>query len=178
MVKKNKAVFLDRDGVLVKGSILKRKLYAARSFENFYLYPKTRKNLLILKKLGYKLIIITNQPDVGKNLISKKTINKMNNYLYEELPIDKIYVCAHSQNLNCKCRKPKTYFFKTAIKNYKIDPKISFMVGDRKTDILAGNNIGCKTIFINRSYLEEKPSSSDRIVRSFSEAVNFIYKFK
>jgi D-glycero-D-manno-heptose 1,7-bisphosphate phosphatase len=102
----------------------------------------------------------------------------MNNYLYEELPIDKIYVCVHSQNLNCKCRKPKTYFFKTAIKNYKIDPKISFMVGDRKTDILAGNNIGCKTIFINRSYLEDKPSSSDRIVRSFSEAVNFIYKFK
>lgn len=178
MVKKTKAVFLDRDGVLVKGFILNRKLYAVRNFEDFYLYPKTRENLLKLKKLGYLLIIITNQPDVGKNLISKKTISQMNKFLYESLPIDKIYTCIHNQSSNCKCRKPKTHFFETAIKNYKINPEMSFMVGDRKYDILAGNKIGCKTIFINRNYLEDKPLTHDRAARSFSEAVNLIDKFK
>ena len=116
MVKAVKAVFLDRDGVIVRGKIIKKKLYAPKSLKSFFFYPKVVENLFFLKTLGFKLFIITNQPDLANNKISLETLNQMNEILKKKLPISQIYMCTHSQKANCICRKPKTYLIKKAAK--------------------------------------------------------------
>ena len=75
MVKLNKAIFLDRDGVVVRSIIINKKGYAPRTLDEFKILPLSQKYCKILKKKNFKLILVTNQPDVEKGLISKKILN-------------------------------------------------------------------------------------------------------
>ena len=77
MVNINKAVFLDRDGVLVKSIVKKGKAHAPIKFKDFIIYKDSEKCIKKLNSLGFMTIVVTNQPDVGKKLISKDTLNKM-----------------------------------------------------------------------------------------------------
>ena len=76
-----KAIFLDRDGVLNKPNIIENKPYAPRSFKDFILYPDIKNIVSNLKQLTYKLIVVTNQKDVGEGITSRKILNKMHSYL-------------------------------------------------------------------------------------------------
>jgi D-glycero-D-manno-heptose 1,7-bisphosphate phosphatase len=174
VVESSKAVFLDRDGVIVRGKIINNKLYAPRDINLFYFYPKVLNNLNNLKKLGFKLFIITNQPDLGNNKISLETLSKMHNLIINNLPIDKIYMCTHSQKANCKCRKPKPYLIKKASKENNIDLSKSYLIGDRWSDIKAGFDSGCRNIFINRHYKEKQPREQIKTVYSLAGAVRYI----
>lgn len=174
MVKAVKAVFLDRDGVIVRGKIIKKKLYAPKSLKSFFFYPKVVENLFFLKTLGFKLFIITNQPDLANNKISLETLNQMNEILKKKLPISQIYMCTHSQKANCICRKPKTYLIKKAAKDNHIHLNKSYLIGDRWSDIKAGNDAGCKTIFIDRKYNENYPTEQIKTVYSLSGAVKYM----
>ena len=89
------------------------------------------------------------------------SINKRPWYKIIHDYVDEIYTCYHSQSENCKCRKPKNYFFKEASRKYDIDFENSYMIGDRKSDIDAGNSVNCKTIFIDRSYSEIQPNNQN-----------------
>ena len=104
MVKYSKAVFLDRDGVINRPIIYKHKPYSPRLIKDFKLIKNVKKAIKILKFKGYKVIIITNQPDAKLNSkIKIISINKTKNIL----KIDKIYSCFHNDQDNCQCRKPK-----------------------------------------------------------------------
>jgi D-glycero-D-manno-heptose 1,7-bisphosphate phosphatase len=176
MVSYNKAIFLDRDGVLVKSFIRKRKSFAPTKLKDFRIYKESKKCVKKLNSLGFKIFVITNQPDVGKKLISKNTLNKMHNHLKKQIEIDKIYTCTHTQEQKCMCRKPKTAMVLKAAKVYKINLKKSYMIGDRSSDILCGNKAGCKTIFINRNYKEKKPITQIASVKNLKEATKCIIR--
>ena len=173
MVKNKNALFLDRDGVIVKQFTIKGKSYPPRNFNDFRIYPYVRERLFELKK-KYLIFIITNQPDVKKGLIDKEELNQMHNFLMENLPIKNIYTCLHLKNDFCKCRKPSPYFVYKAKKKYDIDLSKSYFIGDRESDIKAGNKAGCKTIFIDRNYLENKPQNYLKKFYSFNKAAKFI----
>ena len=103
------------------------------------------------------IIIVTNQPDISRGKLSLEDFNKMTKKIFKILQVDDLFFCPHTQEINCGCRKPKIELFNKAIKKYNIDLKKSYMIGDRRSDIEAGELIKCKTIFIDRNYAEKKP---------------------
>jgi D-glycero-D-manno-heptose 1,7-bisphosphate phosphatase len=174
MVNSNKAVFLDRDGVLVKSFVKKGKAYAPIRFKDFKIYKDSEKCIKKLKSHGFMTIVVTNQPDVGKKLISEETLRKMHTLLKKKTKISKIYTCIHTSEQKCKCRKPMSGMLIEAAKVDQINLKKSYMIGDRSMDILCGSRVGCKTIFINRNYKEKKPTKQIASVRNLMEATKCI----
>ncbi len=167
-----KAVFLDRDGVLNKTKVINGKPFAPKKMKDFIFLPKVVDSVRDLKKAGFVLIVVTNQPDVGNGLVEKNIINLMNKKLIESLEIDGVKVCFHSQDDNCACRKPKPGMIFEAASEFNLDLKNSYMVGDRKSDVEAGKTAGCNTVFIDCGYCEsEKSYRADYIVNSLPEAV-------
>ena len=140
-----KAVILDRDGTLNEDPGYVHKI------DDFKLIPKTIEALKLLK--DFKLFIITNQAGIGKGIYSETDFLKFNNHLINELKkngikIEKTYYCKHSSNENCDCRKPSIKYIKEIEKEYNIDLKNSYVIGDKPSDIEMGNKAGCKTIFV------------------------------
>ena len=174
----NKAVFLDRDGVINKPIIIDGKGYAPQLLKDFKIFPKVKSDVKKLKNKGFKVFVITNQPDIGNKLLKKKTLNEMHSLLKAKVSIDKIYCCSHTRNDRCKCRKPKPGMIIKASNESKINLKESYMVGDRKIDIDAGLKAGCKTIFVNNNYYEKRPTKQEKTVKSLHAAVKYILKIK
>ncbi len=104
---KNKAVFLDRDGVLNKAIVRDGKPYPPASLAEFEFIPHVKDVLPQLKSAGYLLIVVTNQPDVGRGTQHKSVVEEMHDLLKRKLPLDAIYVCYHGYDGECECRKPK-----------------------------------------------------------------------
>ena len=173
-----KAIFLDRDGVINK-VIIKRGLpFAPLSFDLLEILPSIKESILRLKKLNFVCLVVTNQPDVSRKKIEKKTVIKMNNYLKDEIKLDDIFVCYHDDHDNCKCRKPKPGLLLEASKKWDIDLKKSYMIGDRWKDIEAGRCVGCKTIFIDYNYKEAKPKHPNFTTDSLFSSVHIIEKLQ
>jgi D-glycero-D-manno-heptose 1,7-bisphosphate phosphatase len=171
----NKAVFLDRDGVINKPIIINGKPYPPKNFKEFAIFPRVNKALTLLKEAGYLLIIVTNQPDVGDKKQKKEIVEELHNFILKKLPIDHIETCF---DRNSDCYKPKAgMFYNTAVK-YNIDCQNSFMVGDRWVDIEAGRSAGCRTLFIDHGYSEALRSQPDIIVSSLYNASQEILKFQ
>jgi len=175
MVRK-RAIFLDRDGVLNIPKIYKNKSYAPLKYENFRLYPYVKKFCKILKK-NFLIIVVTNQPDVKKGTLKVSELRKMHNKLFKQIQYDDLFYCT-SITTRSKFKKPNTGMFLKAIKKFQIDPNISYIIGDRWSDIEAGNKVGCKTIYIDRNYDEKKPYKFTFKAKSFSVASKYILNDK
>ena len=174
-----RAIFLDRDGVLVEPIFKNGRSYAARNLKNFKIYSYAKSELKKLRELGFKLIVVTNQPDIGNNKMDIKILYRMNYILKKKLLLDCIYFCKHSKKDNCQCRKPEILNFLKAKRKFKIDFSKSFVIGDRKSDIDAGNKIKCKTIFIDRNYSNDPvPKNYNYICKNLKEAVYLISQNK
>ena len=171
-----KAIFLDRDGVINKTFIKNSLQISPPSFDLLEILPGVKESILRLKKLNFVCLVVTNQPDVSRGKIEKKTIIKMNNYLKDEIKLDDIFVCYHDDHDKCKCRKPKPGLLLDASKKWDINLKKSYMIGDRWRDIEAGKSVGCKTIFIDYDYKETKPKNPDFTTDSLLNAVHLIEK--
>ena len=171
---RSKVVFLDRDGVLNSTSVENGKPYAPTHYKDFHLFEETLPATVALKKAGFLLVVVTNQPDVGNGVTNCSEVKKMNEHLIEVLPIDKVKVCFHSQTDDCHCRKPRPGLLLETIKEYNIDPHRSFMIGDRWSDVLAGNAVNCSTIFLERGYSEHEEFSADYLCRNLTEAATYI----
>ena len=168
------AVFLDRDGVLSRTTVFNRKSYAPRNLEDFKLLPNAINSVRRLKHFGFKVIVVTNQPDIGNGLVTAEIVEAMHNKLYRRTMVDDIFICAHRQDEGCQCRKPNPGMLIEASLKHSIDLTKSFMVGDRASDIEAGQRAGCRTVFINRHYNEPHPIGANANVGSLQSAVNFI----
>jgi len=171
-----KAVFLDRDGVLSKTSIKNGKSFAVKKLKDFKLFYRSKESVQKLKSAGFMVIVVTNQPDVGKKLISKTTLKKMHYKLKKNTKVDAIYTCTHIQAAKCYCRKPKPGMILNAAKKYNINLKQSFMVGDRSSDILAARKAKCRSIFLDKKYLEKKPKGQEATFYNLIQATNYILK--
>lgn len=179
---KNKAVFLDRDGVinpLVYN--IETKEYESPNFpEDFSIYPFVLKSLQTLKKAGFKIFVVSNQPSAAKgktSIANIKAVEKLletfsveNNNL-----VDGFYYCHHHPEAVilkyrkiCGCRKPKTLFPKRAVKKYGLNIKRCFFVGDQDSDIECGRAMGFYTVKIKNKHSANKSLK----VKADSEAAN------
>ena len=173
MVKKNSIVFLDRDGVVVESLIKNKKGYAPINLKQFKILPDASKLCALIKKAGYKIIIITNQPDVGNGKIKKRDINKMHSILKKEIQYDDLYMSI-SHSPKSYYRKPNPGLLRLAEKKYNVDFSSSFFIGDRKSDIECADKVNCPSIFIDLGYKESKPKSQIKSVRNLKEGVKLI----
>jgi D-sedoheptulose 7-phosphate isomerase len=177
MSSSKKAVFLDRDGVLNRSFIRDGIPFAPTTIEEFEILPGVPAALRDLRNHGYKLIVVTNQPDIARGKQSPQTLEAINQTLRSQLPLDDILVCLHTDDDHCDCRKPKPGMFLQAARRHNIDLANSFMVGDRWRDIEAGYNAGCKTILIDYGYSERPPERApDMRVSSLREAADWIIR--
>jgi len=170
----NRAIFLDRDGVINAGVMRAGKPYPPDCFEEFNLLPGVASAMNALHEAGFKLIVVTNQPDVRTGKQRQDVVEKMHRALLDELPIDDIGVCYHINEDQCSCRKPKPGMLFAAAEKWNIDLSISFMVGDRWRDVEAGRAAGCRTVFIDYKYAEKQPEQPDCVVTSLLDAVPFL----
>lgn len=147
----NKAVFLDRDGVLNK----ELGDYVCR-LEDFKVLGHNFKALQELQNRGYLLIVITNQGGLAKGWYTVDILNKMHEQLKKEYAeqgvlISEVYYCNHHPEYNgkCLCRKPGSLMLEKAVARFEIDASQSYFIGDRERDVLAGEAAGVKGILID-----------------------------
>lgn len=144
-------VLLDRDGTLVV-----HKHYLSHP-DQIELIPGAVDALKIFKKMGLGVVIITNQAGVGKGYFNLKTLDKIHQRLISILAkdgivLDGIYFCPHTPEDDCLCRKPKVELIEKAAKKHQFDPKLSFVIGDNRSDVELGKNIGATTILVKTGH--------------------------
>ena len=172
---KSRAVFLDRDGVINRVVVREGKPFPPATLQELEILPGVPEALHQLKQHGYKLVVVTNQPDVRRGTQSQATVEAMHQALSARLPLDDILVCYHTDQDKCDCRKPLPGMLLEAARKHNIDMATSFMVGDRWRDIEAGYNAGCRTILIDYGYSERPPDHApDFRARSLHEAADWI----
>ena len=167
-------VFLDRDGVLSRAFVRNGKSYAPRRLKDFRLLPYAAASVRRLKRAGFVVIVITNQPDIANALVRSETVDAMHKKLLLKTKVDGIFVCPHNQHEGCYCRKPKPGMIFKAARKYQIDLRASYVVGDRASDIEAGRRAGCRGIFVDRKYAERAPETQVATVSSLRSATKFI----
>lgn len=173
-LKSNRAVFLDRDGVLTVSIVRDGKGFAPLTLNQFRFYPNVNECISRIKRMGFIPVLVSNQPDVAKGILPIQVLEQMNQKIREELKIFEINNCIHSNEDYCMCRKPKPGMLIDSASKLGINLKESWMIGDRDSDINAGRAVGCKTIFIDRSTPLESGLMADRTCDSLERAVDFI----
>jgi len=173
--RESKAVFLDRDGVIVIPEFRDGRSFAPARLQDYRFYPGVAAALSRLKAAGYLLIVVTNQPEVGRGLIAEEVLVEMHRRLLALFPVDSIKVCRHTAAEGCDCRKPKPGMLLESAKEFGIALPDSYMVGDRATDVEAGRAAGCRTVFIDLGYTSElKPGNACFTAFSIDQAADII----
>lgn len=181
---KNKAIFFDRDGVINKD---KDHVYRIQDFK-FY---KGVFNAFKKIPREYYIIVITNQAGIAKGIYKEQDFYRLNEwminkFLKNKIIIDATYYCPHHANgvvkkyrVNCSCRKPKTGMLKQAEKDFNLDLRRCWVIGDKTTDIRAGSDANCKTILVKTGYGgrdEIDKIKPDFFVKSVLKAIEIINK--
>jgi D-glycero-D-manno-heptose 1,7-bisphosphate phosphatase len=178
----NRAVFLDRDGVITQDPP-----HYAHRIDQLKLIPRTIEAIKLLNKNKFKVIVVSNQSGVGRGYFKENNVDLFNRALEEKLYkyhsfIDAIYYCPHhpkakigTYRVECDCRKPKPGMLLKGANDYNINLKKSFMIGDKWSDILAGQAVGCKTILVltghGNDQLQTKKLKVDFISKRLYESV-------
>lgn len=172
------AVFLDRDGTLNAPVVRAGKPYPPATLAEFQLLPGVAEGCARLKAAGFALVVATNQPDVGRGTQDRATVEAMHARLLELVPaIDLVQVCYHGgtdHGQPCDCRKPKPAMLLDAAARLGLDPRRSWMIGDRWRDVDCGAAAGCRTIFLDWGYAEALRARPDFTVRDLPAAVGII----
>ncbi len=146
------AIFLDRDGVLIRANVRDAVPHPPAGAEEMEILAGVPEALAQLAAAKFRLIVVTNQPDVARGTQQRAEVERINAALQSALPIEAIYVCYHDTADRCACRKPAPGLLLWAAEEHQIDLPSSFMIGDRWSDVVAGERAGCRTLLINRPY--------------------------
>jgi D-glycero-D-manno-heptose 1,7-bisphosphate phosphatase len=171
------AVFLDRDGVINRPIIRDGRPYPPRSIAEFEILPGVGDACRALKTAGYLLVVVTNQPDVGRGTLDRSVVEEIHGFMSGRLPIDLVLTCFHGgekYGQPCECRKPQPGMLRQAAGELLISLPESYMVGDRWRDIDCGKRAGCKTVFIDWGYSESLRETPDHLAADLKGAVQII----
>jgi histidinol-phosphate phosphatase family protein len=157
-LKKTRAVFLDRDGVI------NREVGILSSVQQLTILPKAAAAIAAINKLGFLVVVATNQPVIARGLISEPELDAIHAVMVSRLArhgakIDAIYYCPHHPDANlkkyrvrCRCRKPNIGLIMRAVKEHGIALDKSFLIGDRTVDIVAGKKARVRTILVRTGF--------------------------
>jgi len=170
-----KVIFLDRDGVINKE---KNYLYKKKDFE---FLEGVFEACLYFQKIGYKLIVITNQSGIARGYYQKEDFHKLTLWMLKQfdnqgIKILDVFYCPHGPNSACNCRKPKPGMLLKAGHNYSIDMNTSWMIGDREVDISAANAAGIEnTILVKTGHrIDEDKTNAKYILKSLRDTLDII----
>lgn len=169
-----RAVFLDRDGVLVASEVRHGKPVAALTLADFAILPEAPAAVAALKAAGFATVVVTNQPEMARGNVDSATMDAMHSRLREAMLIDAVYVCPHDSGEDCGCRKPAPGMLMRAAAELGLDLASSYMVGDRWRDVGAGQAAGCVTVLIERGYDEPERLEPDLTAHDVAEAARRI----
>ncbi len=169
-----RCVFLDRDGVLNRAIVRDGLPYPPASLAEFELMPGAAGACAALKSAGFLLVVVTNQPDVARGTQTREAVERINQALRSQIPVDDIRVCYHDGKDACHCRKPRPGLLLDAARDFQIDLSRSYMIGDRWKDIEAGYRAGCTTVFLDWNYDEKQPEAPNFRASSLRTAVEWI----
>jgi len=167
------AIFLDRDGTI------NRDIHYLHEPERFELLPGVIEGLQQFQAMGYRLVIITNQPGIGMGYFTKEAFYQVNLEMLKQLSahgilIDRIYFCPHSKAEQCDCRKPGTALVDRAVTSLNLDLKHSYFIGDKATDVATGVNAGIQSIQIVET---DKQSQVNTVTaRTLAEAARWVLR--
>lgn len=167
----NRAVFLDRDGVVVGAEVVDG---VPRPLAEPAVLSGVSESCEQLRQAGFLLVLVTNQPDISRGRTTRAAVDSVNERLQAELMLDLVQVCPHDDADHCACRKPAPGMLVEAAKALDIHLPTSFMVGDRWRDVEAGTRAGAHTVFIDHHYPERAPTAPDFIAASLCDAVPHI----
>lgn len=172
-----RAVFLDRDGVLNAVIMRGDTPTPPTSLADFRLLPGVAEALNKLHAAAFKLIVVTNQPDIARGAVSAGNVDIINTELRRLLPqLTSIDVCPHDDRDHCVCRKPKPGLLLAAAARENIELTKSYMIGDRWRDINAGKSAGCTTILVGPGYKEGLKEAPDQRYSALPEAAEWILR--
>lgn len=139
----NKAAFLDRDGTIIIDMVY------LNDPEKIHVFPESYEAIRLLNSKGFIVILATNQSGIARGLVQEENLHTINNKIIEDFKandalISDVYYCPHPVDGGCECRKPNAGMLQMGAEKHNIDLSQSWMVGDRMTDVVAGNNAGCK----------------------------------
>lgn len=190
-----RAVFLDRDGVIIADTHL------LTEFAQIQLLPGVAPALQHLADDGFKLIVVSNQTVVARGLATEIQVQAINTEIQRQLKqaggptLDAFFICPHhpqatlpAYRLNCACRKPKPGLLLTAATEFNLNLTACFMIGDRMTDIMAGVKAGCRTIWLQTGMHTAPPIETtepldvtiqpDYICNNLQQAADWIFNLK
>jgi len=179
-----KAVFLDRDGVIIEDVGFPHRPDQVR------LLPRVAKAISLLNNQGFKVIVTTNQSGVARGLFTEQDVLDVSEYIRLSLlahgaTIDRTYYCPHLKDgiikqycIECSCRKPKIGMIEQALRDFRIGLSDSFVIGDNGSDIEFGYRAGCRTILLTgkgtRPNLSEQQNKPDHVADDLYEAALWI----
>lgn len=173
----HRAVFLDRDGVIIRKAPENHYITA---WEQVEFLPGVGEALRELQQNGFLLVVVTNQSAVSRNELAVDVLEsihkKMAHHLAQEnVTIDAIYYCPHDRNGTCQCRKPRPRMLTQAAEEHGINLQESWMVGDAASDIEAGHAAGCRTVWLRPPNFDgQTPPPAEFTTTSIQEAAHCI----
>lgn len=173
----NRAVFLDRDGVINRKAATEDE-YITR-WEEIEILPGVAEAIASLNRAGFQVIVITNQRAVAKGLMTTATLEGIHQRLMDYLAlsgarIDGFYYCPHELEPPCSCRKPQPGMLFEAARAHNIDLTLSWMVGDSEKDVEAGKRAACRTVHIVQDGLNHGPEvTADSLLAAASKILRY-----
>lgn len=146
-----KAVFLDRDGVI--NHLIERKdgsITSPWSVDEFRFLPNVKDAVDNIKKMGFMVLVVTNQPAIEEGFMRKEQLDHINEILLRWLFVDNVYSAFYKDTPNYK---PNNGMIEHFIQTYNIDRNSSYIIGDRWKDIVPGHRSNLKTIFVGTEYI-------------------------
>ena len=169
-----RAVFLDRDGVINRAIVRQGKPHPPSAVSELEILAGVPDALARLRAAGFRLIVVTNQPDVARGTQTRAQVEALHAVLHSHLPLDEFRVCYHDDADGCACRKPQPGLLLEAAREHGLSLAASFIVGDRWRDIEAGQRAGCAALFIDYEYAERRPRLPYVSVGSLAQAADHI----
>lgn len=173
-----RAVFLDRDGVLNQTTVRDGVTRPPDHLGEFAFLPGVPDAVRRLADAGFALVVVTNQPDVARGVQSRERVEEIHDHLRRELPLLDVLACYHDNGDGCACRKPKPGMLLEAARRWSINLEQSFLVGDRWSDVLAGQAAGCRTVLVHTPYSGRDRCAPDCCVAGLPEAAAWVLGFK